>query len=107
MLFVQPAHMEVNTMDNTRNTKNYAAHGGEEWVIGGKLTFLPGASVEGAEGLFDLPTGGGAAQLPALPDSEATTVAALRESFNALLAALRAAGLMAAAAPEDPAGGDG
>ena len=36
-------------------TRNYHAHGGSEWVIGGKLTFLPGATVEGAEGLFDLP----------------------------------------------------
>ena len=37
------------------NTKNYFAHGGNELVIGGKLTFLPGATVEGGEGLFDLP----------------------------------------------------
>ena len=37
-------------------TRNYHAHGGSEWVIGGKLTFLPGATVEGAEGLFDLPS---------------------------------------------------
>ena len=37
--------------------RNYHAHGGGEWVIGGKLTFLPGATVEGAEGLFDLPRG--------------------------------------------------
>ena len=35
--------------------RNYHAHGGSEWVVGGKLTFLPGATVEGAEGLFDLP----------------------------------------------------
>ena len=75
------------------NTRNYMAHGGDELVIGGKLTFLPGATVEGADGLFDLPTG---IQLPAMPDSEATTVAALREDYNRLLAALRTAGLMAA-----------
>jgi hypothetical protein len=78
------------------NTRNYHAHGGGEWVIGGKLTFLPGATVEGAEGLFDL--------LPAelldapviryIPDSEATTVAQLRDNFNSLLAALREADLM-------------
>jgi hypothetical protein len=37
------------------NAKNYFAHGGNELVIGGKLTFLPGAIVEGGEGLFDLP----------------------------------------------------
>ena len=80
------------------NTKNYFAHGGNELVIGGKLTFLPGASVEGAEGLFDLPTGGGAC-LPFLADSEATTVAQLREDYNRLLAALRTAGLMEAGDP--------
>ena len=36
-------------------SKCYFAHGGNELVIGGKLTFLPGSSVEGAEGLLDLP----------------------------------------------------
>ena len=41
-------------------TRNYHAHGGNEWVFGGKLTFLPGATVEGAEGLFDLPKRRGA-----------------------------------------------
>ena len=76
------------------NTRNYMAHGGDELVIGGKLTFLPGATVEGAEGLFDLPSGG-AQPLPCMANSEATTVAALREDYNRLLAALREAGLMA------------
>lgn len=75
-------------------TRNYHAHGGSEWVIGGKLTFLPGAVVEGAEGLFDLPAAGEPLVLPSLPDSEATTVAGLREDYNRLLAALRGAGLM-------------
>ena len=79
-------------MDNTRNTRNYAAHGGNEWVIGGKLTFLPGATVEGAEGLFDLPQGGQQAFPCDLPDSTATTVSQLREDFNRLLAALRGTG---------------
>ncbi len=89
-------------MDN----RNYHAHGGSEWVIGGKLTFLPGATVEGAEGLFDLPATGAPGAvgepliLPAIPDSEATTVAALREDFNRLLAQLREAGLMAVAETE-------
>ena len=83
-------------MSNTNITRNYHAHGGSEWVIGGKLTFLPGATVEGAEGLFDLPS---AAQpvVPYIADSEATTIAALKDNFNALLAALRASGLMASA----------
>ena len=124
-------------MDNTRNTKNYAAHGGEEWVIGGKLTFLDGAEVENFPGGGG--SGGGSYTLPtasadtlggikvgsgltitdgvlsvnaitpaaAQADSEATSVAALKENFNALLAALRAAGLMATATAEEPAGGDG
>ena len=82
--------------------RNFHAHGGSEWVIGGKLTFLPGAVVEGAEGLFDLPHGGEAG-LPYMADSEATTVAALREDFNTLLAALRKAGLMASAAVDSAA----
>ena len=77
--------------------RNYHAHGGAEWVVGGKLTFLPGATVEGAEGLFDVPSGAGAAQLPYLEDSKATSAASLREDYNKLLAALRTAGLMAAA----------
>ena len=67
-------------------TRNYHAHGGNEWVIGGKLTFLPGATVEGAEGLFDLPNAAEPVRLEALADSE---------DFNRLLAALRASGLMA------------
>ena len=40
-------------MPNTHVTKNYFAHGGDTLVIGGKLTFLEGATVEGGEGLFD------------------------------------------------------
>ena len=83
------------------STRNYMAHGGEELVIGGKLTFLPGASVEGAEGLFDIPSAG-AAQLPPIADSTATSATALRTDFNALLAALRSAGIIAAAPAEQP-----
>ena len=77
--------------------RNYHAHGGAEWVVGGKLTFLPGATVEGAEGLFDLPSGTPAAQIPYVADSKATNAAGLRDDFNKLLAALRTAGLMPAA----------
>lgn len=73
------------------STRNYHAHGGNEWIVGGKLTFLPGAVVEGAEGLFDPAP---VAKLPFVAESEATTVAALREDFNALLAVLKAAGIM-------------
>ena len=81
------------------STKNYHAHGGNEWVIGGKLTFLPGASVEGLGDLLD-GQGGETARLPYIADSEATTVATLRAEHNALLAALRSAGLMAPASDE-------
>ena len=85
-------------MSDTRTTNNYFAHGGNELVVGGKLTFLPGATVEGAEELFGLP-GGGNAVLPFLADSTASTVAQLREDYNCLLSALRTAGLMEAGDP--------
>ena len=89
---VQNAEIPV---DQTHTAHNYFAHGGNELVIGGKLTFLSGATVEGGEGLFDLPAGSPVTALPFLADSEATTVAGLREDYNRLLAALRTAGLMA------------
>ena len=92
-------------MPDTHVTKNFMAHDGNEWVIGGRLTFLPGAVVEGAEGLFDGAAEDGATQrqIDFIADSEATTVAALKNDFNALMAALRTAGLMAAAST-DPSG---
>ena len=92
-------------MEHNSNTKNFVAHGGGEWVIGGKLTFLPGAIVEGGEGLFDTMPGGdnAVAALPFIPDSTATNVATLRENYNRLLAALRTAGLMMAEQLETPA----
>ena len=74
-------------------TRNYHAHGGNEWVVGGKLTFLPGATVEGAEGVLNLPAAA-AIVIPNLPASEATTVAALRDQFNQLLAVLKTADMM-------------
>ena len=89
------------------NTKNYFAHGGNELVIGGKLTFLPGATVEGGEGLFDLPAGSPVTALPFLADSEATTVAGLREDYNSLLSVLRTAGIIAPAQEVVPDGRDG
>ena len=84
-------------------TKNYAAHGGEEWVIGGKLTILEGAVVEG------LNTGSGFTPAANIPASTATTVAALRDDFNAYLAGQKASGLMIAdtpASPEEDEGND-
>ena len=74
------------------NTRNYQAHGGSEWVIGGKLTFLESAEVEGLSHLVSealIPTEN-------VPLSEATTVASLKETVNALLSALKAAGFMKA-----------
>ena len=78
--------------DMTRSARNYFAHGGGELVIGGKLTFLPGAAVEGGDDLFGQSEP--AAQIAYIADSEATTIAALREDFNGLLASIRNAGLM-------------
>ena len=62
-------------------------------VIGGKLTFLDGAEVENFPGSASGNAASGTA--PYVADSEATTVAGLREDYNRLLAALRTAGLMA------------
>ena len=78
--------------DLTRNTHNYFAQGSNELVIGGKLTFLPGATIEDGDDLFtpSLPFD----QIAYVPDSEATTIAALKDDYNALLAALRSCGLM-------------
>lgn len=85
MMKVEPA------ADESRSAHNYFAHGGNELVIGGKLTFLPGATIEGSDGLFGE---GPFEPVSHVEDSEATTIAALRDDFNALLAALRTAGLM-------------
>ncbi len=68
------------------NVKNYSKQGGEHWVVegeleiaaGGKLTF-EGKELKPAENQAD---------------SEATTIAALKDDFNALLEKLKAAGLM-------------
>ena len=65
------------------NAKNYTEQGGDVTHIGGKLVFDEGGSLEG--GL-----------IANQADSEATTVAALKEDFNSLLVKLKAAGLMTA-----------
>ena len=78
--------------DVTRNTHNYFAQGGNELVIGGKLTFLPGATIEGGDDLFGQPPS--FEPIGYVADSEATTIAALKDDFIALLAALRSCGLM-------------
>ena len=70
------------------NTKNYTEQGGEKTVIGGTLEILEGASVTG------LPSSFTPAENQA--DSTATTIALLKDDFNALLAKLKTAGLMEA-----------
>ncbi len=66
------------------NAKNYTEQGGEKTVIGGTLEILEGASLTG------LPIAENQA------DSTATDATGLVTDFNALLAKLKAAGLMAA-----------
>ncbi len=66
------------------NTKNYTEQGGDKTVIGGALEIKQGASVTG------LPIAENQV------DSTATDVVGLVADFNALLAKLKAAGLMAA-----------
>jgi hypothetical protein len=80
----------------TAQCKNYTKPGGAETVIGGKLTFAEGAQVDG------LPltaatciTLGGVKMAEAQADSTASTIAVTVVDFNALLAKLRAAGLLA------------
>jgi hypothetical protein len=65
------------------NVKNYTEQGGEKTVIGGTLEIVEGGQITG------LPSA--AFQT----DSTASTIAGLVVDFNALLAKLKAAGLMA------------
>lgn len=111
------------------NAKNYTEQGGEKTVIGGTLEIAadatvidPGNHCSGgtytlpaatAETLGGVKVGSGlrisdgvlSADDQVTPaenqaDSEATTIAALKEDFNALLGKLKAAGLMEADAEE-------
>ena len=77
---------------NKYQPRNYTAQGGKETVIGGKVTFLPGAEVVGLPAAVLMP------KVSALPDSDAKSIAQLREDYNALLGALRAAGILASEA---------
>ena len=83
-------------MPDTHNCKNFFAHGGNELVIGGKLTLLEGATVEGLTGAME--------KIENVPESTATTVAALKENFNTLLAALKTVGFMEPDPVEDDDG---
>ena len=116
------------------NAKNYTEQGGEKTVIGGTLEILEGASVtglpavsaasasavggvkaaeKGAGDTVEAKIGAdGKLYVPAYPqaanqaDSTATTVAGLKDDFNACLAKLKAAGLMTADTPAEEPGGD-
>ncbi|MBR2571600.1 MAG: Head fiber protein [Clostridia bacterium] len=92
-------------MPDTHITKNYFAHGGNDLVIGGKITFLDGAEVVNFPGSTGGSSGTVLTPAAAQADSEATTIAALKEDFNTLLAALRTAGLMETAAGGGPDAG--
>ena len=61
--------------------------------MGGKVTFLDGAKLEG--GILD-----------PIPDSRASSLIALRADLNALLAALRSAGIMKEISENDECGSD-
>ena len=69
------------------NTKNYKEQGGEKWVIGGTLEVTADGQIiiEGIE----------LTRAVAQADSEATTIAVLKDDFNALLLKLRTAGILA------------
>ncbi len=79
------------------NTQNYMEQGGERWVIGGTLEMSDGTHIIlGAETLNAILDDKLTAQTAALQvDSTAVDVAGLVTDFNALLAKLIAAGLMA------------
>ena len=69
------------------NIKNYTEQGGGRWVVNGTLEI-------GGEGQLIL-DGQSIAPAAHQADSAATTIADLKTDFNALLAKLKAAGLMA------------
>ena len=77
------------------NAKNYTEQGGEVTHIGGKLIIEEGAEIEG------LPVAENQAE------SEASTVALLKNDFNGLLTKLKAAGIMIPDAPVNDEGGNG
>lgn len=66
--------------------KNYAEQGGDKWVVSGALEI----AAEGKLSLNGIPLARAVAQ----EDSTAATIAELKADLNALLAKLKAAGLM-------------
>lgn len=69
------------------NVKNYSEQGGEKWVVGGEIEIAAGGKL----------TFQGTELKPAAvqADSVASTVAGAVADLNALIAKLKAAGLMA------------
>jgi hypothetical protein len=74
------------------NCKNYRDQGGDRDVIGGELSFAPGALITRK--------GTDHALLRYLPDAAGTTVAGLKAELNLLLAKLRDAGILEVDVPE-------
>jgi phospholipase/lecithinase/hemolysin len=77
------------------NTTNHRQQGGETTCIGGKVILAAGSivSIDPSAVIEGLPDGN-LAPAASQADSTATTIEDLTADFNALLAKLRAAGLM-------------
>jgi len=92
--------IETPAGDVTRNCKNYLTDGGDRLVIGGTLEVLDTATVTGLQsGYATEQTAGSVYQAMNQAESAATTIADLTSDFNALLAKLKDAGIMAADQP--------
>jgi hypothetical protein len=68
------------------NAKNYQTQGGDKWVVEGELEITPKGKL--------LLHHREVTPMTAQENSQATTIAALREDFNTLLKRLKDAGLM-------------
>lgn len=78
------------------NTKNYREQGGEKTVISGEVILAANAKVTiDPAAIIDGLPGGNFTPASSQGDSTATTIEELVMDFNALLAKLRSAGLMA------------
>ena len=92
--------IETPAGDVTRNCKNYLTDGGDRLVIGGTLEVLDTATVTGLQtGYATEQTAGSVYQATNQTESTATTIAELKNDFNALLLKLKDAGIMAADQP--------
>lgn len=79
------------------NTKNYKVQGGDEWVVGGKLTIEEGGSIDGLPDAAASTKGvvKQAANVAAVTPAGAEPTA-VETAINDILTALKAAGLMVA-----------